>query len=186
MLPSTYCYHVINFRCIPETPYWRHVSEILNILLSKKYLLHFVARFCPKISDFSLSEYSLPATSRTIFEFSRFGSVTMAWLHTFRKITKIFSTFLGLLLYQVQLFEMLVCAKWSSFEMRPQVISFENLLDVAAFVVVVVVVAAATAAVVVFVVVDIRSSESTKLCSPLVTPCPRYLSWIFFIAISVH
>ena len=61
--------------------------------------------------------------------------------------------------------------------MRPQVISFENLLDVAAFVVVVVVVvAAATAAVVVFVVVDIRSSESTKLCSPLVTPCPRYLS----------
>jgi len=58
--------------------------------------------------------------------------------------------------------------------MRPQIISFENLLHSAAIVVVVVVVVAATAATVV--VVDIGSSESTKLCSPLETPCPRHLS----------
>jgi hypothetical protein len=57
---------------------------------------------------------------------------------------------------------MLMCAKWRSFKMRSQIISFENLLNAAAdFAVVVVVVAAAAV-----VVVVVRSSDSTQLCSP--------------------
>jgi hypothetical protein len=60
----------------------------------EKYLLHLVACFCPKISDVSLSEYSLPISSQQSFEFNRFGSVTTVWFHIFRKITTIFITIL--------------------------------------------------------------------------------------------